>query len=62
MNVGILVVIYKGMAALVQPISDKRIVEILSSVGETYKLLLKIIFAVLFLFLISIGLAAAFTT
>ena len=62
MNVGILVVIYKGMAALVQPISDKRIVEILSSVGETYQLLLKIIFAVLFLFLISIGLAAAFTT
>lgn len=61
-NAAVLVVIYKGLAAVVQPISDKRIVEMLSGVGETYQILLKIIFAVLFLFLLAIGLSAAFTS
>ena len=61
-NVGAMILVYKGMAALIQPISDKRIVEMLSSVGETYGLLLKMIFAVLFLFILSIALSAAFTS
>lgn len=61
-NMGILVVLYKGLAAICQPISDKRIVEMLTSVGETYLILLKIVFAVLFLFIISIALTAVFTS
>lgn len=62
LNLGTLVVIYKGLSAASQPISDKRVVELLGSVGDAYLILLKIIFAVLFLFVIAIGLAAAFTS
>lgn len=61
-NMGILVLLYKGLAAVTQPISDKRIVEMLGSVGETYLMLLKILFAVLFLFIIAIALTAVFTS
>lgn len=62
LNVGILVLLYKGMAALIQPISDKRIVELLCGIGETYQILLKIIFSVLFLFILAIGVSAGFTS
>lgn len=62
LNVGVLVLVYKGIAAIIQPISDKRIVEMLTAMGETYRMLLKIIVAVLFLFLLAIGLSAAFTS
>lgn len=62
LNMGILVVIYKGIAAIIQPISDKRVVEMMDAMGETYRMLLKIIVAVLFLFLLAIGLSAAFTS
>lgn len=62
LNVGILTLIYKGVAALIQPISDKRMVELLSGIGETYQILLKIMFSVLFLFLLAIGVSAGFTS
>lgn len=62
LNVGILTLVYKGMAAVIQPISDKRIVELLCGIGETYQLLLKLIFAVLFLFVLAIGVSAGFTS
>lgn len=61
-NMGVLVILYKGLSAVVQPISDKRIVELLSSVGDTYFILLKIIVAVVFLFVIAIAVTAAFTS
>lgn len=41
---GILSLVYRFLAACAQPVSDKRIVECLSTVGEGYGLLLKILF------------------
>ena len=41
---GILSLAYRFLAACAQPVSDKRIVECLSTVGEGYGLLLKILF------------------
>ena len=61
-NMAVLIVTYKGLAAIVQPISDKRIVEMLGSVGDSYLMLLKILFAVLFLFIIAIALTAVLTS
>lgn len=62
LNVGILTLIYKAVAAVIQPISDKRMVELLSGIGETYQILLKLIFSVLFMFLLAIGVSAGFTS
>ena len=53
---------YKGLAALIQPISDKRIVEAISSVGDGYHMLLRVVFTTGVLFLITIGVAAAATS
>lgn len=58
-NMGILTLMYKALAAVVQPVSDKRIVEAVSSVGEGYEMLLKVVCTVGVLFLITIGVAAA---
>lgn len=62
MNMGILTLMYKLMAALVQPISDKRIVEALASVGTGYQMLLKVVFTTGVLFLLTIAVAAVFTS
>ena len=53
---------YKLMAALIQPISDKRIVEALASVGNGYQMLLKVVFTTAVLFLLTIAVAAVFTS
>lgn len=58
-NMGILTLLYKGTAALVQPISDKRIVEAISFTGEGYHMLLKTVLATAVLFLITIAVAAS---
>lgn len=41
---GLLSLVYRFLAAVAQPVSDKRIVECLSTMGEGYGLLLKILF------------------
>lgn len=41
---GLLSLVYRFLAAAAQPVSDRRIVECLSTVGEGYGLLLKILF------------------
>ncbi len=40
-NMGILTLLYKGTAALIQPVSDKRIVEAISFTGEGYHIFAK---------------------
>lgn len=62
LNMGILTLMYKCMAALIQPVSDKRIVEAISSVGTGYQMLLRVVFTTGVLFLLTIAVAAAFTT
>ncbi len=52
---------YKATAAIVQPISDKRITECISSVSEGYELLGKIMFVTAMLFLITIAILTVTT-
>lgn len=53
--------LYKATAAIVQPISDKRITACISSVSEGYELLGKILFATAMLFLITIAILTVTT-
>ncbi len=55
-------VLYKLVAALIQPISDPRIVGCISAVGDTSRLLLKLVFTTCILFLLTIAIVAATTT
>jgi len=59
LNMGALTLLYRGMAALIQPISDKRIVEMVNSVGVGCQMLLHVVFTTGVLFLITIAVAAA---
>lgn len=54
--------LYKLVAALVQPISDPRIVGCISAVGDSGRLLLKLVFMTGLLFLLTIAIVAATTT
>lgn len=54
--------LYQLIAALVQPVTDKRITECISSVGEGYGLLLKLLLTTMFLFLLTIAIAATVTS
>lgn len=56
-NILVLMFLYKCLAALIQPIADKRYVEAISSMGDGYQLLLKIAFTTALLFLITIAVA-----
>ena len=62
LNMGVLTILYKAMAAVVQPISDKRIVEVLSSMGNACRMLFSIIFTTSILFLVTIAVTAASTS
>ncbi len=53
-KLGVLMLILKGAAALVQPVSDKRIVGCVAGAGEGICLLLQLVFTVLVLFVIAI--------
>ncbi len=56
-----LMFLYKTTAAIVQPISDKRITSCISSVSEGYELLGKIMFVTAMLFLITIAILTVTT-
>ena len=58
-NMGILTLLYKGTAALIQPVSDKRIVEAISFTGEGYHMLLKTVLVTAVLFLVTLAVAAS---
>ena len=53
---------YKLAAALVQPVSDKRITACISGVSEGYEILVHVIFTTGVLFLITIAMVAASTS
>ena len=53
---------YKLAAALVQPVSDKRIISCIRGVSEGYELLVRILFTAGALFLITIAVTASFTS
>ena len=57
LNMAVVTLLYKGIAAFIQPLSEKRFTETISSMGEGYYLLLKIEIATALLFLITIAVA-----
>lgn len=60
-QVACIVLLYKLAAAVIQPVSDKRIVGCIETVGEGCRLLLGVIFTTGFLFLLTIVVVAAST-
>ncbi len=53
--------LYQVIAALIQPISDKRMVDCVSSIADGSKILLRIVFTTAMLFLLTIAVVAATT-
>ncbi|PWJ52210.1 stage III sporulation protein AE [Faecalicatena contorta] len=62
LQVVFMMLMYKLAAALVQPVSDKRITNCISSVSEGYELLVKVVFSTGVLFLLTIAVVTATTT
>ena len=62
LQTALLALMYKLAAALVQPVSDKRITSCISGVSEGYELLLRTVFTSGILFLLTIGVTAAATS
>ena len=62
LQMAVMTLLYKLAAALVQPVSDKRITGCIGSVSEGYELLVKVIFSTGVLFLITIAVVTASTT
>ena len=58
----IMALMYKLAAALVQPVSDKRITTRISGVSEGYEIMVKVIFTAGLLFMITIAIVAASTS
>ncbi len=52
---------YKLAAALIQPVSDKRIIGCVESVGEGCRLLMQVVFTTGLLFLLTIVIVSAVT-
>lgn len=61
-QIAVITLAYKFTAAVVQPVSDKRIVECISGVGEGCRLLLRAVFTSGVLFLITIAIVAYTTS
>ena len=57
----VLLILYRAVAAVIQPVADKRLVACISSVADGQKLLLSLAFSGLFLFLLTIALICAGT-
>ena len=60
-QVALIVLMYKLSAAVIQPISDKRVIGCLESVAEGCNLLLRVVFTTGLLFLLTIVIVAALT-
>lgn len=58
----VMTLMYKMLAAFVQPVSDKRIVGCIASVGDASQILLRLIFTTGVLFLLTIAIITATTT
>lgn len=62
MQMVLLVLLYQLTAAVIQPVSYKRITECISSVGEGYELMMKVLLTTLLMFLLTIAIAASSTS
>ena len=60
-QIGCIVLMYKLAAALIQPVSDKRVTGCVESVSDGLRLLMRIVFTTGFLFLLTIVVVAAST-
>ena len=60
-QIGCIVLMYKLAAALMQPVSDKRIIGCMESVGDGCRLLMRLVFTAGFLFLLTIVIVSAST-
>ncbi|HBN56048.1 MAG TPA: hypothetical protein DD414_04675 [Lachnospiraceae bacterium] len=60
-KLGVIMAAYYILAAVLQPVSDERITECLTGMGNGVRLLFKAVFTVLVLFLLTIALATAAT-
>lgn len=61
-QMALMALMYKLAAALVQPVSDKRITACISGVSEGYELMVRVIFTVGLLFLLTIAVVAMSTS
>lgn len=61
-QMALMALMYKLAAALVQPVSDKRITACISGVSEGYELMVRVIFTVGILFLLTIAVVAVSTS
>lgn len=62
LQMALMAFMYKLTAALVQPVSDRRITGCISSVSEGYELMVRVIFSAGVLFLLTIAVVAVSTT
>jgi stage III sporulation protein AE len=60
-QVALIVLMYKLSAAVIQPVSDKRVIGCLESVAEGCRLLLRVVFTTGLLFLLTIAIVATVT-
>jgi len=58
-KLAVCVILYKVMSALIQPVSDKRMVECVGGVGEGAGMLLKIVLHIAILFFITVAMVTA---
>ena len=61
-NMAIVTLVYKLLAAFIQPISDKRIVGMISGLSDVSRMLFRVVGSSTLLFLLTIGITATFTT
>lgn len=61
-KVGVMTFLYKILAAMIQPISDKRMIGCISSAGESGRLLGKAVVTTAVMFLVTIAMVTAATT
>ncbi len=62
LKLAVLVVLYHGAAAMIQPVADERVTECLAGVALATRLLLKLTVAAVGMFLLIIGVVCAFTS
>lgn len=61
-QIGCIVLLYKLAAAVIQPVSDKRIIGCIESVGDGCRLLMRVVFTTGLLFLLTIVIVTAVTS
>lgn len=60
-QIGCITLLYKLAAAVIQPVSDKRIVGCVETIGEGCRLLMRLVFTTGMLFLLTVAIVAAVT-